>query len=440
MSRPDGGEEKIPRRRFVKVAGAAAIVAIAGAGLAYTTGRVLTPAEARQSATSVAEKSPTAVSETTATASSTVTDTLSTTRPAPTAASTTTGASSSGAASGVGSLVPENSFSIFWITDTQFLSETNPALYRMVTNWIVKNWSAYNGKLVIHTGDIVEDGSVLAEWQNADEAMSILTANGLPYSWCAGNHDDFVGGDPTSGWTGNIWTQSFNPGIVAQSINAIGYTSWVGDYHDGMNTAMTFRASGQDFLVINLEWDGDDTVIAWADSILSDPAYSQYKAIVAPHAYVDAYGLLNDPRWGSTIDGFVDALTAVLDKHADNVFLTLNGHFATDQGYNTPQPVNNRNLLMFDRQDCRDMPDSVTGRGADDSVDSTPDSDKVGGATVTILTFDVNSNVLFVKTYDLYTGAWRTDCNEQYAIALFSRLPAPVPVHHYTAEVPPILQ
>src|SRR5271170_7603140 len=32
--------------------------------------------------------------------------------------------------------VAKNSFSIFWITDTQFLSESNPALFRMATNWI----------------------------------------------------------------------------------------------------------------------------------------------------------------------------------------------------------------------------------------------------------------------------------------------------------------
>ena len=33
----------------------------------------------------------------------------------------------------------------------------------------------------------------------------------------------------------------------------------------------------------------------------------------------------------------------MMDAHSSNVFLTLNGHFATETGYNTPQPVNGRN-------------------------------------------------------------------------------------------------
>ena len=52
----------------------------------------------------------------------------------------------------------------------------------MMTKWIVDNWSAYNGKLVVHTGDIVETGATTAEWQNANEAMDILTKNRIPYS------------------------------------------------------------------------------------------------------------------------------------------------------------------------------------------------------------------------------------------------------------------
>ncbi len=422
MSRPESGGEKIPRRRFVKVAGAAIAVAAVGAGLAYAADTFLKPGGAASAVTTTAS----------ATANTGVSQSTSLT----TAQSTTQGSPSGGTVSST-PLVPAGSFSIFWITDTQFLSESNPALYRMLTSWIVDNWTAYSGKLVIHTGDVVETGATRLEWQNADEAMSILTSNKIPYSWCAGNHDDFVGGDPTSGWSGNLWTESFDPPTVAPVINSLGYTHWVGDHHDGMNTAMTFSANGLDFLVINLEWNGDDTVLAWAESILSDPAYARHKVIVAPHAYIDAWGSIDDPRWGSTLADFVNGLTNILNAHSSNVFLTLNGHFATDEGFNTPNPIWNRNMLMFDRQDCRDMPDSLTGRGADDSDDTTLDSDRVGGATVTILTFDTGANQISVKTYDIYTGKWRRDAYEEYGIALFPSLSPPPPVHHYPVAVTP---
>lgn len=315
--------------------------------------------------------------------------------------------------------VPENSFSIFWITDTQFLSESNPGLFKMATNWIVNNWSSYNGKMVIHTGDIVQTGDQQVEWENANEAMNVLLNNGIPYTWCAGNHDDLVGDDPSSAWKGNLWASAFNPSVVESKVNGLGYTRWVGDFHDGMNTAVSFSASDLNFLVINIEWRGDPTVLSWAGSLLDDPAYSDYHVIIAPHAYIDASGSLNDPRWGPELADFVSGLKALLDKHSSRVFLTLNGHFATDQGYYTPSPVNNRNELMFDRQDCTDDPPPRKFPKADDT-DSTPDTDKVGGSTVTILTFDKDKNQISVKTYDVYTGKWRDDAHEKYTITMFS--------------------
>ena len=46
--------------------------------------------------------------------------------------------------------------------------------------------------------------------------------------------------------------------------------------------------------------------------------------------------------------------------------------------------------------------------------------DKVGGATVTILTFDTENNRISVSTFDVHTGTWRNDSYEQYEVAMFS--------------------
>ena len=325
-----------------------------------------------------------------------------------------------GSSAATASQVPADSFSIFWITDTQFLSESNPSLFKKMTNWIVDNWSAYNGKLVVHTGDVVQIGADQPEWVNADEAMSVLLSNGIPYSWCAGNHDDLVQDDSSSGWNGNKWSSAFNPSIVKNAVNQLGYTSWVDDFHDGMNTAVSFTANGLNFLVVNVEWNGDSSVLEWVRGLLDDPTYSDYFVIVAPHAYIDAFGSLDDPRWSAELGDFIAGLTPILNGHSSNVFLTLNGHFATDCGYNTPAMINCRNQLMFDRQDCLDLPTSPTGRGVDESDSTTSDDEKVGGATVTILTFEPSNNQISVRTYDTYTDKWRDDPYEQYSIPLFS--------------------
>jgi len=400
MATPDDpGDTKLSRRRFIKWAGGSLAAGTAAVALGGAAAGLLKPSVEKAAASPNGQADAAAAKAARAGATP------------PSAESTTSNPSGA---------LAEGAFSIFWITDTQFLSESNAALFRMQNKWIVENWSRFNGKMVIHTGDIVQNGPNEEEWYNADEAMSILLANNIPYTWCAGNHDDFVNGDATSGWKGNQYADSLNPSVVSAKVNALPYARWVGDYHEGMNTAVSFSANGLDFLVINLEWNAQPDVLQWAGGILDDPAYVNHNVIMAPHAYIDYSGSLDNLRWGAQLADFLAGLTKLLDEHSSSVFLTLNGHFATESGYNTPQPINNRNQLMFDRQDCADAPSDQTGRG----VDNPPlnDTDKVGGSTVMVLTFDTVNNRIRARTYDIYPGKWRTHSTEQYAVVMFPDL------------------
>lgn len=447
MSPPDSRENKTSRRQFVKWAGTTLAIGVVGLASAevgnavardtrspsvattsiVSTSTVLGPVATRtltttetslQTLTSTATETQSQISTSTQieTDTQTVTQTLtSTTTETQTVSLTETGTSQSVTAAS--SPAP---FSVFWITDTQFLSEKNPAIYSSMTNWIVDNWNTYNGKFVIHTGDIVQDGNVMAEWQNADQAMSVLLMNDIPYTWCAGNHDDLVGGQSTSGWSGNTWTSSFNPASVSLQMNQLPGIAWAGDYHEGMNTAATFSVGGLNFLVVNIEWNAQEDVLQWVENILDNPTYANYYTIIAPHAYINAFGYVIDTSNNIDLTDFVTTLTTMMDNHSPNVFLTLNGHYATDCGFNTTAPINGRNQLMFDRQDCTDTDADLSGRGVDTATSNTPDSARVGGATVTILTFDVANNMISASTYDVNTGAWRTDPYEQYTVPLFS--------------------
>jgi hypothetical protein len=383
----DAGDKKRSRRRFIKWAGGSLAAGTAAVALGGATVGLLSPD---------IQKAAASPNPQTATPSST---------------------SAESATSGPADAPAAGAFSIFWITDTQFLSESNPALFKMSNNWIVDNWARFNGKMVVHTGDLVQTGAVEQEWLNADDAMSVFAANGIPYTWCAGNHDNLVQDEATSGWKGNVWTSSLDPAVAGRAVDAVPYAQWTGDYHSGMNTAVTFSASGLNFLIVSIEWNAQPDVLAWARGILDDPSFADHHVIVAPHAYMDAYGSLDNPRWGAKLANFIDGLTKLLDEHSSNVFLTLNGHFATEYGYNTPRPINNRNQLMFDRQDCADAPGDLLGRGIDNPPPS--NTNKVGGATVVVLTFDPIVNQIRARSYDVYRAKWRTTYTEQYATRMF---------------------
>ena len=247
LSSGDPDEERLSRRRFLKWVGGLAVVGGVGVGLDGATGGL--SGHDSQKATSIkpaaqVTRGERAGTETVAAAFADRQNSAQT-PPAP------------------------GGFSIFWMTDTQFLSETNPGLFRRMNRWILNNWAAYNGKVVIHTGDLVQDGSVPEQWEKAGEAMNMFLQNGIPYTWCAGNHDDLVLGNQFSGWIGNeAGAPALDPETVSSHLNrnnypagtetacsqaAAGYAQWIGDFNNGMDTALRFTANGLNFLVINLE-------------------------------------------------------------------------------------------------------------------------------------------------------------------------------------------
>jgi hypothetical protein len=120
----------------------------------------------------------------------------------------------------------EGNFSIIWITDTQYLSESYPKYFDSLCRWIVDNSGTYNVKMVVHTGDLVEDEWNRTHWENANNSMSILMNYDVPYCWNAGNHDYNV-----SYWIGNQYI-AFNPDVMAEK------PYWIGDEASGQSTAV----------------------------------------------------------------------------------------------------------------------------------------------------------------------------------------------------------
>ena len=275
------------------------------------------------------------------------------------------------------STVPEGTFSVIWITDTQYLSESHPTYYDSLCRWIVNHADEYNVKMVIHTGDMVEDEFNQTHWENANNSMSILLNNDVPYCWNAGNHDY-----NTTYWIGTQYS-AFNPAVMA------GKPYWVGDIFDGQNTAVHFTVSDWDFLIINIAYQANDTALSWANNLLD--TYPDSHAIVAAHNYLNTTGGYSakgkdDSSWP------LNFKRSVLDTHG-NVFLALSGHVYPTSGCRTK--VGGRDELMFNRQD--------------------KDS-QMGAASLRILTFDTANGTISVKTFYIYANTFLDDTNNQFTL------------------------
>jgi hypothetical protein len=264
----------------------------------------------------------------------------------------------------------ETPFSIIWITDTQHLAQSNPQLNVNLSQWIVANNQTYNIKMVIHTGDLVDDEGNRTQWQNANQSMGFLLDNGVPYTWNAGNHDY-----NKTYWIANQYT-AFNPKALASK------PYWVSTEFDGMNNAVSFNASGQEWLVVNIAYNANDTVFAWANSLLDQ--HPDAHAIVAAHAYLNKRGGYDE--WA------VNLTKSVLDTHP-NVFLTLSGHYYPTSRNRTR--VGGRDELLFNQQDA------YGERGA---------------ASARILTFNAEEGTIKVQTYSTYLNQFVDDTNNSFTL------------------------
>jgi pimeloyl-ACP methyl ester carboxylesterase/predicted MPP superfamily phosphohydrolase len=294
--------------------------------------------------------------------------------------------------------VDPNSFSIMQISDTQFLSASFPQLFKDTTNWIGNNAGSYNLKMVIHTGDLVDNingttgtYSDPVQWATANASMSLLLNAGIPYCWDAGNHDQIPWNDANGTWLGSSYAA-----LNATNMRSKPY--WVSDAVDSKNTATQFSYNGYRFLIINLEYMASNSTISWMKTLLDNNKGAN--VIIAAHTYLnkaDGYGFASAGLPGEV--AWCTNLKAVLDGYP-NVFLTLSGHDPTGTANMTR--VGNREEIFFNRQSA------TTAAG------------QTGAAAVRIYTFNLTSKQVSTTTYSLDTQTWLTTAANQFSFSVAS--------------------
>ena len=289
---------------------------------------------------------------------------------------------------------PAYNFSIMQITDTQTLNSAylpdNPDLYSLLCNWIVNSSGMYNLQMVVHTGDIINEYWDASQWQDANTGMSILANNGVPYVWCAGNHDqttdDGWSGDPNSGWVGEQYS-AFN------SLSFVNDSYWAGDCFEGKNTAAKFSVGNYNFLVIDIEAFANDSTLSWMRGLLNTYSNLSYNIIVATHVYLSSP---NGDFANSIGDGTWEVKLQNLLNEYPNVFMTLNGHCGGDPAVNVHNEVNGRTQIEYDRQETDDLQ---------------------GACSVRIYSFDLNSQTVAVSTYSVWDDLWITDSGDSFSFS-----------------------
>lgn len=183
------------------------------------------------------------------------------------------------------------SWTLAILPDTQRYvhSDDRLEIFKSQTQWLADNKTARNIQFVLHEGDVTDSNSD-DHWQRGKTAMTTLNTAGLPYAIALGNHD--IGGTAASpnGSANSRYTQ-FNDYFAASDFAnlgdlSLGIGSGPGVFEAGVmdNSYHLFSAGGEDYVTLALEYGPRDTVLTWANSVLS--TYPDRKGIVLTHAYL----------------------------------------------------------------------------------------------------------------------------------------------------------
>jgi hypothetical protein len=264
-------------------------------------------------------------------------------------------------------------FTIIILPDTQFYSKLYPEIFNSQTRWIVDNIESLNIVFVAHLGDIVDDWKSIEEWNNANKSLSILDDN-VAWSVLLGNHD-------------GIGIDDNNYEIYFGSDRFRDYNWYGGGYQNlGKSNYQLFSAGGDDYLVLNIQYDPNDDVLSWANDVIEQ--HPNRRIIVSTHEYI-AWGWF---RWHSSIGERI--YENLVKKHADKIFLVISGHI--DAVKSKTQEIN--------------------GYAVHEMVLNYQAKSNGGNGWLRILEFSPSQNKIFVRTFSPFLNKFEINSESEYTL------------------------
>lgn len=297
-------------------------------------------------------------------------------------------------------------FTLIVLPDTQYYSQSYPAILNSQMQWIVNNAAALNIQAVLGLGDIVNDGSSVTQWTTADSAYKKLDAAHIPYFAPLGNHD--YDGDNPAGRTSSTthFNQYFGPARYRSSYWSTPY--WQSSYPANSNENFygIIEINGQPYLIMALEFYPRDSALSWAAQVIQSNADKQ--VIILTHAYeyfdntrISPCNSFDAQYYGLGKDNDGDAMWSKLARQYSNVSLVLSGHEVRGAG----QDAAGR------RSDL-----GVNGNLVNQILSNYQNMTNGGNGFLRIMKFHTSTDSITVTTYSPYLNSYLTDSNNQFTI------------------------
>ena len=267
-------------------------------------------------------------------------------------------------------------FTIIVLPDTQGYSQNYPRIFSNQTQWIADNVESLNILFVTQLGDLVNTPYDTTQWENANQSMSILDGK-VPWGVVLGNHDYNYEDNRVN------FNKYFGP-------DRFKVESWYGGAYnetDNSNSYQLFSASGNEYLILHLQYDPSDDALLWANQIID--SYPDRKVIVSTHDYLMGFlGLNQRSEIGERI------WHGLVKQHAEQVFLVLCGHAGAED------------LIA----------DSVNGNIVYQMLADYQNSTYIESGWLRMLTFAPSQGKVFVKTYSPILNNYKHDPQSEFTL------------------------
>lgn len=218
-------------------------------------------------------------------------------------------------------------FSIIVVPDTQNVITSQPEMLINTCEWIVDQAEPLNIKMVLHVGDVVNDGAETDwHWDNHHAAFDRIDEANIPMMIAIGNHDydNLLEVDRSS--------SAFNTHCGMQRYQN---KQWFGNVFENNKTEnmyATLMISGEPYIFMSLEFAPRDEVIEWANDILRK--HHDHKAMIVTHSFLYINGERTQPganhhphSYKGTMDGNDgEALWEKCISLHENVMAVYSGH------------------------------------------------------------------------------------------------------------------
>ena len=240
----------------------------------------------------------------------------------------------------------------------------NQGIFELMTGWIDDNIEALNIQMVLCTGDLVEQNEMVVpdningdqssrnQWMAVSKAFERLDGK-VPYILAAGNHDFGYKSIEHRRSNYDNYFPAYRNSENEKILKEVGKNF---EGHPSLdNAAFEFISpNNRKFLFMNLEFAPRDTIINWANGVISKSKYKDHTVAILTHSYLNAKSEhIENENYPIKDGNYGKAVWEKLVQPSKNIQLVFSGHiggadnFKAHIGFRTDQNAANKKVSQI---------------------------------------------------------------------------------------------